>query len=152
MNYIFIIFPCMCLLLWDTPISSQLAVCFLWPYLVGEHVFNVCMSLVSYPCVQKYFYCCIFSLVSVGRYGLGFFLCVFSCPPPFLVVLNSIVHTSAATFRLHISAWNDLIWLSWCLSCVVIFTFVVIISVNAAYSFAFDNTKFIKTSSFSPCL
>ena len=71
---------------------------------------------------------------------------MFLAPPPFVVCV------AVATFRLHISAWRDLIWSSYCLSCIVKFPLVVVSYVNAALIAAIADKKFMRSSSTSPCL
>ena len=70
---------------------------------------------------------------------------MFLAPPPFVVCV------AVATFRLHISAWRDLIWSSYCLSCIVKFPLVVVSYVNAALIAAISDSRFIRSTSISPC-
>ena len=136
-------------------ISPLVALCcfLIFPNCFCVNVDNEYSSLVSHPCVQQLFL--LLYIISLGldvHCDMYFFLCVlkfrltFLNPPPFVVCVD------VATFRLHISAWRDLIWSSSCLSCIFKFPLVVVSYMNAALISDIADAKFMRASSISLCL
>ena len=91
------------------------------------------VSGVESVCTKEVFVV-IYFLASIGwTLCYYFFLCLLEFPLVLLSLPTSFVCADVATFRLHISACNALMWSSCCLSCVVKSQFVIVKSVNARF-------------------